>query len=166
MKKVLFIGIPMVIVIAIGVYFFKFRKSNEGKNGAASTVEVQRGDIVEKALATGKIEPEHEISVKSQVSGIVEKVYVEVGDPVKKGDRLLDIRPEPTPLEFSEANRADEPTGNLDSHAGEEIIRLFDALWQEGRTLIVVTHDPGIASHAKRVVRLLDGEIVEDVQRS
>ena len=53
MKKVLFIGIPIVMVIAVGVYFLKFRESNEGENGGASTVEVQRGDIVEKALATG-----------------------------------------------------------------------------------------------------------------
>lgn len=61
---------------------------------------------------------------------------------------------------------ADEPTGNLDSRSGEEIIRRFDDLWQEGRTLIIVTHDPGIASQARRVVRLLDGEIVEDVEKS
>lgn len=61
---------------------------------------------------------------------------------------------------------ADEPTGNLDSRSGEEIIRQFDDLWGEGRTLIIVTHDPGIASQARRVVRLLDGEIVEDMRRS
>lgn len=123
MKKVLFIGIPILIVIAVGVYFFKFRASNQGGDGASSTVEVQRGDIVEKALATGKIEPEHEISVKSQVSGMVEKVYVEVGDRVHKGDRLLDIRPEPTPLEFAEANRAFEAAKIHLELAGKELQR-------------------------------------------
>jgi putative ABC transport system ATP-binding protein len=53
---------------------------------------------------------------------------------------------------------ADEPTGNLDSHSGNEIMRIFDTLHQEGKTIILVTHDQNNASHAKRIVRLLDGE--------
>ncbi|MDR1995301.1 ABC transporter ATP-binding protein [Azonexus sp.] len=57
---------------------------------------------------------------------------------------------------------ADEPTGNLDSHTSEEIMRLFDALNGEGITVILVTHEPDIAAHAKRQVRFLDGEIVSD----
>jgi putative ABC transport system ATP-binding protein len=58
---------------------------------------------------------------------------------------------------------ADEPTGNLDSKTGEEIMDLFQNLNNEGLTIVMVTHDPQKASHAKRVVRLKDGEIVEDV---
>ncbi len=58
---------------------------------------------------------------------------------------------------------ADEPTGNLDSKTGEEIMELFQSLNSEGLTIVMVTHDPQKASHAKRVVRLKDGEIVEDV---
>src|SRR5574337_80073 len=58
---------------------------------------------------------------------------------------------------------ADEPTGNLDSKTGEEIMELFQDLNREGLTLVMVTHDPLKASHAKRIVRLKDGEIVEDV---
>ncbi len=58
---------------------------------------------------------------------------------------------------------ADEPTGNLDSKTGEEIMELFRSLNDEGLTIVMVTHDPQKASHAKRVVRLKDGEIVEDV---
>jgi putative ABC transport system ATP-binding protein len=57
---------------------------------------------------------------------------------------------------------ADEPTGNLDSRTGAEIMALFDRLAAEGRTIIIVTHDPGIAEHARRVVRLRDGKIVSD----
>ncbi len=57
---------------------------------------------------------------------------------------------------------ADEPTGNLDSHTSEEIMRLFDALNAEGITVILVTHEPDIAAHAKRQVRFRDGEIVGD----
>jgi putative ABC transport system ATP-binding protein len=60
---------------------------------------------------------------------------------------------------------ADEPTGNLDSRTGEEIMRLFDRLHDEGNTLIVVTHEQHIADHASRIVRLSDGDIVSDKKR-
>ena len=57
---------------------------------------------------------------------------------------------------------ADEPTGNLDSHTGEEIMSLFAALNREGITVIIVTHEADIAAFARRQVRFLDGKIVED----
>lgn len=59
---------------------------------------------------------------------------------------------------------ADEPTGNLDSKTGEEIMQLFSDLNGEGLTIVMVTHDPQKASHAKRVIRLRDGEIIEDAR--
>ena len=55
---------------------------------------------------------------------------------------------------------ADEPTGNLDSASGEEIMALFNGLWRQGRTLVMVTHDPKIAAHSQRTVKLLDGRVV------
>jgi putative ABC transport system ATP-binding protein len=57
---------------------------------------------------------------------------------------------------------ADEPTGNLDSKTSEDIMRLFAELNDEGITIIIVTHEADIASHAKRQVRFLDGRIVHD----
>lgn len=57
---------------------------------------------------------------------------------------------------------ADEPTGNLDSSTGEEIMNLFDQLRSQGNTLIVVTHEQHIAARANRIVRLSDGDIVSD----
>jgi len=57
---------------------------------------------------------------------------------------------------------ADEPTGNLDSKTGVEIMALFDRLHQEGKTVILVTHDQKVGEHARRAVRILDGEIVAD----
>lgn len=57
---------------------------------------------------------------------------------------------------------ADEPTGNLDTKTGEEIMSLFEQLNSEGLTIVMVTHDPQKANHAKRIIRLRDGEVVED----
>ncbi len=57
---------------------------------------------------------------------------------------------------------ADEPTGNLDSVTGEEIMEVFDALHAEGNTILLVTHEDNIARHAHREIRLLDGLIASD----
>lgn len=57
---------------------------------------------------------------------------------------------------------ADEPTGNIDSRAGTEILDLIEKLNAEGKTLILVTHDADVAARTRRTVRLMDGEIVED----
>ncbi len=57
---------------------------------------------------------------------------------------------------------ADEPTGNLDSKTGEEIMGLFDILHSEGNTIILVTHEEDIAAHAHRVIRIRDGKVEHD----
>jgi putative ABC transport system ATP-binding protein len=57
---------------------------------------------------------------------------------------------------------ADEPTGNLDSQTGEEIMALFARLHEQGNTIILVTHEPDIAAHAHRVIRLRDGKVERD----
>jgi putative ABC transport system ATP-binding protein len=60
---------------------------------------------------------------------------------------------------------ADEPTGNLDSSSGKEILALFDELNSQGKTLILVTHDPGVGQRSNRAIRLRDGHIESDVRR-
>jgi putative ABC transport system ATP-binding protein len=57
---------------------------------------------------------------------------------------------------------ADEPTGNLDSQTSIEILALFDELHNDGQTIVVVTHEPDVAAHGQRIVRLKDGKVVED----
>ena len=57
---------------------------------------------------------------------------------------------------------ADEPTGNLDSRSGEDVMKILKDLHEEGRTIILITHDNGIADQAKRVIRIQDGQIVDD----
>ena len=61
---------------------------------------------------------------------------------------------------------ADEPTGNLDSKSGNEIMEILDLLHKKGNTIILVTHEDGIAKHAHRTIRLFDGKITEDIERN
>jgi len=60
---------------------------------------------------------------------------------------------------------ADEPTGNLDSKSGEDVMRILHELHGEGRTVILITHDSEIAAEAERVIRIHDGKVVEDLRR-
>jgi putative ABC transport system ATP-binding protein len=60
---------------------------------------------------------------------------------------------------------ADEPTGNLDSTAGDEILKIFEDLHLQGKTIIMVTHDEAISRHANRAIRLRDGLVESDVRR-
>ena len=60
---------------------------------------------------------------------------------------------------------ADEPTGNLDSHSTHDVLELFGLLNEEGRTVVLITHEEDVAALARRVIRLADGEIVEDAHR-
>jgi len=59
---------------------------------------------------------------------------------------------------------ADEPTGNLDSNSGVEILKIFDDLHEQGKTIILVTHDENVSRHARRSIRLRDGEVESDVR--
>jgi putative ABC transport system ATP-binding protein len=57
---------------------------------------------------------------------------------------------------------ADEPTGNLDSRSGHDVLGILKSLWQEGKTVILITHDEKVAAQAARIIRVHDGKIVED----
>lgn len=101
-KKTMIIGFVVVLVGA--VLFFAIDGSAK-KEEAHKTFAVERGSIIDQALAVGRIEPKKEIAVKSKIGGIVRKVFVEIGDRVKVGDPLFEIAPDPTPLELSAARR-------------------------------------------------------------
>ena len=103
MAKLLKFFIAVLVLAALvagGYYWLQSRKSDD--NGF-ELVEVTRGDITEKAVAIGQIEPRLEFVVKSKISGIVKRVGVEVGDSVLPGAMLFEIRPDPTPSEIVEA---------------------------------------------------------------
>ncbi|MCU0237261.1 MAG: efflux RND transporter periplasmic adaptor subunit [Acidobacteria bacterium] len=101
-KKIL-LGVGLALLVTLALFFLLTGK--EDKNGGLKFVEVKKGDIFEKALAVGTIEPEKEIKVKSTIPGIVEEVYFKVGDPIEKDKPLFKISPNPTPLEYVEARR-------------------------------------------------------------
>lgn len=119
-KKIMFIFVPVVIVGA--VLFFALSGSAK-KDTGFKTIACERGSIIDKALAVGTIVPRHEIAVKSKISGIVKKLYVDVGDRVKVGDPLLDIAPDPTPLEYAEASSQVELDQVAFENAGREMER-------------------------------------------
>ena len=102
-KRIVFILIALVIVVAAVVLMVD--NGSASRENGPRTFAVTRGEIVDKALAVGRIEPRKQNSVKSPLSGLVRKAYVEVGDVVKVGDPLFDIKPDPTPVEYAEAKR-------------------------------------------------------------
>jgi HlyD family secretion protein len=118
-KKIIIIG---AIVVFVGGFLFLLLKGSGKKENTINTVKVEKGKIVDKALAIGRIEPENQIAVKSKISGIVKKVFVEMGDLVKEGESLIEISPNPTPLEFAEAKRQVE----IDSVSYENLRKEYE----------------------------------------
>lgn len=102
LKKIIIIAI---IVATIGAVLFFAIDGSANKEQPYKTVTVEKGSIIDKALAVGRIEPKQEISVKSKIPGIVKKIYVDVGDYVNAGDPLIDVAPDPTPIELTQAKR-------------------------------------------------------------
>lgn len=102
-KKWFFLFIALAVVI-IAVVVIKSSSNGDDKD-ALPKVKVKKDNIIDKALAVGTIEPTNEISIKSKISGVVNRIFAEPGTYVKAGDPLLEVRPDPTPLELAEAKR-------------------------------------------------------------
>ncbi len=101
--KIILTLIVLATVVAISAFAWSSNNSDETEEIPSVTVE--RGDIVDKALAVGTIEPRVEVSVKSQFSGVARRQFADVGDFVRAGDPLLEIKPTPTPKELVDAER-------------------------------------------------------------
>lgn len=102
-KKTIIIALTILILTISAIFLMS--SSDNNKNASAPMVSVKRSTITDKVLAVGTIEPLREIQVKSKVSGIVAKIYNDAGTYVKKGDPLMEIKPDPTPTELVEATR-------------------------------------------------------------
>jgi len=103
-KKII---IPVLVLAAAGAAYVLL-SGGKKKGEDLKFVAVKRGDIAERALAVGTLEPEQEIKVKSTIPGIVSKVLFKVGDTIAKDSPLFEISPNPTPLEYVEARRGME----------------------------------------------------------
>ena len=126
--KLALTALGLVVVVGGGAAVSS-RKASAGEGTA--TVKVTRADIVDKALAVGTIEPEISVSVKSKVSGVVSRSLAEAGDYVAAGQPLLEIRPDPTPLELVEARRDVELKGIELANFDRDLVRQ-KALTQRG----------------------------------
>jgi HlyD family secretion protein len=102
-RKIIFGSLGLIIVVVV-VLVLTSGPSNSEQNTERS-LTVERGTIVDKALAIGNIQPETEIQIKSKISGVVKKIYAEPGTFVRTGDPIIEIQPDPTPLELAEAKR-------------------------------------------------------------
>lgn len=100
-------GFLLVAGLAAGG-FYLYRATWGKPKEARKTVEVTQGTLTQKAQAVGEIQPKKKYQVKSKIPGIVKRCFVEVGDPVKAGDALFEIGPDPTPMERTDADRSIE----------------------------------------------------------
>ncbi len=125
MKKIV---VAVVTVILVLIVVFTLLKNEKGNEKGYKIVKLQQGNIVDKALAIGKITPRTEIQVKSKIAGIVKKMNVEVGDQIREGAILADIIPDPTPLEITEARRNAELAKVAYDQAKNEFSRKNDLL--------------------------------------
>ncbi len=105
MKRRTKLMVGTLALAAVGGTAFVASTAGGSEDGSERTVTVARGDIADKALAVGRIEPLVEVSVKSQFAGVVRRMFKEPGQLVRRGEPLLEVQPNPTPIELVEARR-------------------------------------------------------------
>lgn len=101
-KKWIWIAGTVLVALIIVVLVMK---NDQTEEQGPATVTASKTTIVQKALAIGSIEPVDEIAIKSKISGVVGRFFADVGDYIEQGEPLLEVRPDPTPLELAEAKR-------------------------------------------------------------
>ncbi|KAA3637102.1 MAG: efflux RND transporter periplasmic adaptor subunit [Calditrichaeota bacterium] len=120
-KKVI---LTVCFVAVVGAVLFFALDGSAKKDDGYKTVAVEKGSIIDLALAVGRIEPRKEVNVKSKIPGIVKKIFVDIGDKVSVGDPLFEIAPDPTPIELSQAKRELEIRQNSYDNAKREFDRV------------------------------------------
>jgi HlyD family secretion protein len=104
MRKLAKVLLILVVLAGVSAGLYAWARGKNGDSGFKE-VEVTTGSITEKAVAVGQVEPRQKFQVKSKISGIVSRTFVEVGDKVVPGDPLFEIAPDPTPMETTEVDR-------------------------------------------------------------
>ena len=100
MKKFVKFLLLLIFLAAIVVGGYTWAKNGEPADQGFTLVEVTRGDVTEKAVAVGQIDPRQKFHIKSKISGIVKRCRAEVGDRIKTGDPIIEISPEFSPVNF------------------------------------------------------------------
>lgn len=103
MKKFVKVLLILIILGAVSVGGYSWIKNRKPADQGFTLVKVTRGDITEKAVAIGQIEPRQKFHIKSKISGIVKRCPAEVGDRINTGDPIIEISPDPTPDEILQA---------------------------------------------------------------
>jgi len=165
-----------------GKYYLGDKEVGQLDDDSLSTIRGSRvGFIFQSFNLISQLNIIENIEVPIFYQGISEHESVarakKLADMVGLGDR---VKHRPTELSGGQQQRvaiaralsndpllvlADEPTGNLDSQSGRDILDLLDRLHEQGKTLIVVTHDENIGSHAQRCIHLFDGQIAREVYK-
>jgi len=135
MVKVVKILLFFVLLAATVVGGYAWVQSQNSNKQEYTLIDVIRGDITEKAVAVGQIQPRLKFDIKSKISGIVRKCPVEVGDQVRAGDPVFEISPDPTPAELLEAERQVESAQSAFNRAKTD--------WERSQELM----DKGLESH-------------------
>ena len=105
MRKLFRVLVLLLLLVAGAGGVYAWARSGKGDNDGNKLVAVEKGSITEKAIAVGQIQPRQKFSIKSKISGLVKRCMVEVGNPVKTGDPLFEIAPDPTPQELTDVDR-------------------------------------------------------------
>ncbi|MGH9456920.1 MAG: efflux RND transporter periplasmic adaptor subunit [Thermoanaerobaculia bacterium] len=105
MRKLAKVLLILVVLAGATAGLYAWARGSRGDENGLKEVEVTTGAITEKAVAVGQVEPRQKFEVKSKMSGIVKRTFVEVGDKVEPGDPIFEIAPDPTPLEATEVTR-------------------------------------------------------------
>jgi HlyD family secretion protein len=123
-RKKVWVTLLSLIVSGSGAFFYLQSNSASDEEKIDSFVIAEKGTVIDKALAVGTIEPENEIEVKSKISGVVSRIFAEPGDYIREGQPLIEVRPDPTPLELAEAKRNLERTEIEKDNLAKELGRM------------------------------------------
>ena len=164
-----------------GLYEFEGEKVHIMDDGQLASIRNRKiGFVFQTFNLLPKASALHNVEIPLVYANIRKEKRIEMASEALKSVGLEDrIHHKPNELSGGQRQRvaiaralvnnpsiilADEPTGNLDSKSGHEILAIFDDLHAQGNTIILVTHEDDIAKHAKRTIRLFDGKIIEDIK--
>jgi HlyD family secretion protein len=150
-NKIIWTVVLLIVIFGGGGFYYLYSNDSGDTVEQEAFVTVEMGTVVEKALAVGTIEPENEIAVKSKLSGVVSRIYAEAGDYVQKGDPLIEVSPDPTPLELAEAKRSLQRIEIEEVNIGKELERMSTLL--ERNLVAPQDHDRLKERHSDVLVR-------------